>query len=75
VCLRHAPAGMDGAALREHNLAIARRINAGGRAYLTPSDVDGVQILRVSIGAARTERRHVEALWEALQAAAGDARG
>jgi hypothetical protein len=35
--------------------------------------VDGVQILRVSIGAERTERRHVEALWEALQAAAREA--
>jgi aromatic-L-amino-acid/L-tryptophan decarboxylase len=60
--------------LREHNLAIARRINMGGRAYLTPSVVDGVQILRVSIGAERTERRHVEALWDALQAAAGASR-
>ncbi len=70
VCLRHVPAGLGAEALREHNLAIARRINAGGRAYLTPSVVDGVQILRISIGAERTERRHVEALWEALQAAA-----
>ena len=73
VCLRHLPPGIDradAAALREHNLAIARRINAGGRAYLTPSVVDGVQLLRVSIGAERTERRHVEALWEALQAGA-----
>ena len=73
VCLRHVPAGVDrgdAAALREHNLAIARRINEGGRAYLTPSVVDGVQLLRVSLGAERTERRHVEALWEALQAAA-----
>ncbi|HSK03067.1 MAG TPA: pyridoxal-dependent decarboxylase [Kofleriaceae bacterium] len=74
VCLRHVPPGLGAEALREHNLAIARRINAGGRAYLTPSVVDGVQILRVSIGAERTERRHVEALWEALQAAAREAR-
>lgn len=74
VCLRHVPPGLSAEALREHNLAIARRINAGGRAYLTPSVVDGVQILRVSIGAERTERRHVEALWEALQAAAREVR-
>jgi aromatic-L-amino-acid decarboxylase len=73
VCLRHVPPGLPVEALREHNLTIARRINAGGRAYLTPSVVDGVQILRVSIGAERTERRHVEALWEALQAAAREA--
>jgi aromatic-L-amino-acid decarboxylase len=76
VCLRHAPAGLggDAEALREHNLTIARRINDGGRAYLTPTVLGGVQILRVSIGAERTERRHVEALWEALQAAAGEVR-
>ena len=78
VCIRHVPPGADradAAALGEHNLAIARRINTGGSAYLTPSVVDGVQLLRVSIGAERTERRHVEALWEALQAAAGEALG
>jgi hypothetical protein len=28
------------------------------------------QLLRVSIGAETTERRHVEALWEALKVAA-----
>jgi aromatic-L-amino-acid decarboxylase len=78
VCLRHVPPGADradAAALAAHNLAIARRINAGGGAYLTPSVVSGVQLLRVSIGAERTERRHVEALWEALQAAAREAPG
>jgi len=72
VCLRHAPPGLGEEALREHNLAIARRINAGGRAYLTPSVLEGAQILRVSIGAEATERRHVEAMWDALQAAAGE---
>jgi len=73
VCLRHVPPGLGAEALHEHNLAIARRINAGGRAYLTPSVLDGGPILRVSIGAEGTERRHVEALWEALQAVARDA--
>ncbi len=70
VCIRHLPLGFDEAALTAHNLGIARRINDSGRAYLTPSIVDGKQILRVSIGAERTERRHVEALWADLQAAA-----
>jgi len=73
VCLRHVPPGTDSAdaaALREHNLAIARRVNTGGTAYLTPSVVDGVQLLRVSIATERTELRHVESLWAALQAAA-----
>jgi len=62
-----------GSFLAAHNLAIARRINDGGAAYLTPSVVDGIQILRVSIGAERTERAHVAALWDALRAAATDA--
>jgi aromatic-L-amino-acid decarboxylase len=70
VCVRHAPAGLDDAEVSARNLAIARRINAGGRAYLTPSLLDGVQMLRVSIGAERTERAHVEALWAELRAAA-----
>jgi aromatic-L-amino-acid/L-tryptophan decarboxylase len=69
VCVRHAPAGLDEAAVSAHNLAIGRRINDGGRAYLTPSLLDGKQILRIAIGAERTEREHVAALWTELQAA------
>jgi aromatic-L-amino-acid/L-tryptophan decarboxylase len=64
VCIRHVAPGQDDTA---HNLAIAAQINRDGRAYLTPSVVDGKQIIRVSIGAERTERRHVEALWGELQ--------
>ena len=63
-------AAPDEAGLRAHNLAIARRINESGRAYVTPSMLKGKQIIRVSIGAETTERRHVEALWQQLQAAA-----
>jgi aromatic-L-amino-acid decarboxylase len=72
VCVRHVPERLRGdeAALSRHNLEIARRINEGGRAYLTPSILKGVQMIRVSIGAEGTERRHVEALWAALEAAA-----
>jgi aromatic-L-amino-acid decarboxylase len=70
VCVRHTPAGLDEPELSAKNLAIARRVNAGGRAYLTPSLLDGVQMLRVSIGGERTERAHVEVLWAALREAA-----
>jgi len=72
LCLRHVPPAMKGneADLATHNLAIARTINEGGEAYLTPSMLKGKQILRVSIGSESTERSHVEALWQALQAAA-----
>ena len=72
VCLRHVPQALrdDEAALTRHNLEIARRVNESGAAYLTPSVLKGRQMIRVSIGAEPTERRHVEALWAALQEAA-----
>jgi aromatic-L-amino-acid/L-tryptophan decarboxylase len=71
VCLRHVPPGAaDEAALRAHNLAIAERVNRGGRAYVTPAVVKGRQIIRVSIGAEGTERRHVEGVWRELREAA-----
>jgi aromatic-L-amino-acid decarboxylase len=72
VCLRHVPETLraDEPALTRHNLAIARRVNDSGAAYLTPSLLKGRHMIRVSIGAEATERRHVEAVWEVLQAAA-----
>jgi aromatic-L-amino-acid decarboxylase len=75
VCLRHVPAALAGdeAALTAHNRTIAERINQEGRFYLTPADLKGRQIVRVSIGAQATERVHVEALWQDLRSAAGAA--
>ena len=71
LCIRHVPKGAaDGPALDAHNLRLAEAINRAGRAYLTPSILKGKQIIRVSIGAETTERRHVEALWKELQSAA-----
>jgi aromatic-L-amino-acid decarboxylase len=71
LCIRHVSAGAaDGAELDAHNLRIAEAVNRSGRAYLTPSVLKGKQIIRVSIGAEMTERRHVEALWGELQGAA-----
>lgn len=78
VCVRHVAARSDGRAvedeevLREHNLRIAEIINRSGRAYLTPSLLKGRQMLRLSIGAELTERRHVEALWQLLLGAAAE---
>ena len=71
ICLRHLPAGVDDEPARaRHNLAIAARVNESGRAYVTPSVLKGRQMIRVSIGAEATERRHVEEVWRALQQAA-----
>ena len=43
VCVRHVPPALAGdePALAAHNLAIADRINRGGRSYLTPSRAQG----------------------------------
>jgi aromatic-L-amino-acid decarboxylase len=63
VCLRHEPPGLEGEALDRHTLGWAGRVNRSGEAYLTPATLDGRWMVRVSVGAEPTERRHVEALW------------
>ena len=73
VCVRHEPPGLEGDALDRHTLAWARRINESGEAYLTPAMLDGRWMVRVSFGVEATERRHVEALWALMQAAAAAA--
>jgi aromatic-L-amino-acid decarboxylase len=70
LCVRHEPAGLDGEALDRHTLAWVERVNRSGAAYLTPAVLDGRWMVRVSIGAETTERRHVEELWSAMRAAA-----
>ena len=67
ICIRHEPPGLEGEALDRHTLAWAERANASGEAYLTPAILDGRWMVRVSIGAIPTERRHVEALWELIK--------
>ncbi|HEV7653791.1 MAG TPA: pyridoxal-dependent decarboxylase [Mycobacteriales bacterium] len=51
--------------------ALLRAVNESGQAYLSHTKVHGRYVLRVAIGATRTERRHVEALWALLQRLAG----
>jgi aromatic-L-amino-acid decarboxylase len=67
VCVRHEPSGVTGDALDQHTLAWAERINRSGAAYLTPAVLDGRWMVRVSIGAAATERGHIEALWRTMR--------
>ena len=67
LCVRHEPAGVAGEALDRYTLAWAEGINASGRAYLTPAQLEGRWMVRVSIGAELTERADVEALWTLLQ--------
>jgi aromatic-L-amino-acid/L-tryptophan decarboxylase len=51
--------------------ALLTAVNASGEAYLSHTRVRGRYVLRVSVGATFTERRHVEALWALLQRLAG----
>ncbi len=71
VCVRHEPAGLAGDDLDRHTLAWVERVNASGRAYLTPALLDGRWMARVSVGAESTERSDVEALWALLRDLAG----
>jgi aromatic-L-amino-acid decarboxylase len=70
VCVRHEPEGLTGEALDRHTLAWCDSINRSGAAWLTPAVLDGRWLVRVSIGALATEKKHVEELWTAMQRAA-----
>jgi len=70
VCVRHDPPGIAGEELDRHTLAWADRINRSGAAYLTPAVLDGRWMVRVSIGAAATEREHIEKLWRLMRSEA-----
>ncbi len=73
VCVRHEPphlAGADDArreALDKHTLTWVEAVNASGKAFLTPSLLDGRWMARISIGAEPTERNHVAALWDLIR--------
>ncbi|MBV9822705.1 MAG: aminotransferase class V-fold PLP-dependent enzyme [Actinobacteria bacterium] len=41
-------------------------LNASGRAYLTHTVVNGRFAIRLAVGSVHTERRHVEAVWQAI---------
>lgn len=68
VCVRHRPPGLEGEALDRHTLAWLERLNRSGDAFLNATILGGHWAVRVSIGAEATERTHVAALWERMQA-------
>jgi aromatic-L-amino-acid decarboxylase len=67
LCVRHQPAGLAGDGLDRHTQAWCDRVNRSGAAYLTPAMLDGRWMVRVSVGAEQTERRHVETLWQTMR--------
>ncbi|HKX76486.1 MAG TPA: pyridoxal-dependent decarboxylase [Acidimicrobiia bacterium] len=59
VCFRH----------REGNEAtgrLAEAINQSGHSYVTPSMIDDLAFIRVSIGQTHTEAEHVDRLWKVI---------
>jgi aromatic-L-amino-acid decarboxylase len=74
VCIRHEPAGLAGEALDRHTLDWADRVNRSGRAYVTPAQLDGRWMVRVSVGSELTERADVAAAWDAMRDEAEQAR-
>ena len=73
VCVRHEPDGLDGDALDRHTRAWAERLNASGRAFVTPTQVGGRWLVRISLGVETQEWDDVAAIWAAARDAAGDA--
>ena len=65
--VRHEPDGVTGAALDAHTRGWVEALNRSGEAYLTPAQLDGRWMARVSIGATETVSDDVAAVWEAMQ--------
>lgn len=60
VCFRH----RAGDAFNE---ALVARLNESGRLYLTHTRLDGRYVMRLCVGQAATEARHVEAAWRRIR--------
>jgi aromatic-L-amino-acid decarboxylase len=63
VCFRHCSGDED-------TQRVLDRVNASGEAYLTHTRLHDRLVIRVAIGSPRTEPRHIERLWQLIQAAA-----
>ena len=76
VLYRHLPAGVqDEQAIQADNEKILEQVNLRGRSMISQTVVNrpagGLWALRCAVGNARTERRHLEQLWQDLQEVAG----
>lgn len=67
ICIRHQPDGIEGEDLDSHTLAWVNAINQSGEAFMSPSQLDGRWMVRVSIGVEATTREHVQRLWNLIQ--------
>jgi aromatic-L-amino-acid decarboxylase len=64
---RYSPANADRETLDALNEALLTQINDDGRTYLTRGKAEGKVVIRVSVGAPYTERRHVMEAWQAIK--------
>lgn len=81
VCVRYRPVGLDGSRVDDadqidtQTQEWVRRINTSGEAFLSPAQLDGTWMVRVSVGVEATERHHLERLIELMRDAAETDRG
>ena len=47
----------------EENAALLEAVNASGKAFLVHTDLGGRYTLRMAVGSAQTQARHVDAAW------------
>ena len=67
VCFRYMPEGeLPGEEIDVLNARLLRAINAGGRAYISHTRLNGRYVLRASIGQTNVERRHIDVLLDEL---------
>ncbi|MGH2724547.1 MAG: pyridoxal-dependent decarboxylase [Actinomycetota bacterium] len=59
VCFQH----IDGNSSTD---TLAAAVNAADDVYVTPSRIDDLAFIRVSVGQTRTDQRHVDRLWEII---------
>ena len=76
VCFRAAArdnaAGRDAEAEDRWNRGILARVNAGGRSFLSHTELGGRYTLRLSVGSVHTRERHLDEALEALHRAADE---
>ena len=66
VCLRYAPAGRTPHELDALHPAVARRIEQGGRYWISTTELKGRTFFRVNPVNFRTRREHIDGLFESL---------
>jgi aromatic-L-amino-acid decarboxylase len=76
VCFRALPAedSSDAAAIDRFNQELLRRLNAGGRGFLSHTELSGKVVLRWAIGNLRTTRERVFEVWGQVRSIAATLR-